>query len=62
MEGVDLSKSSIISANNHNKKINSNIKFTIANIAKFKLVNEIDYLISSFTLIYIKKENRSFRK
>lgn len=57
MEGIDLNKNSIIYANHHKKKINSNIKFTIANIAKFKIKNDIDYLISSFTLIYIKKKN-----
>ena len=56
MEGIDLSKKSIISANNHNKTINAYIKFTNTNIENFKLVKDIDYLISSFTLIYIKKK------
>ena len=57
MEGIDLSKKSIISANNHNKTINAYIKFTNTNIENFKLVKDVDYLISSFTLIYIKKKN-----
>ena len=56
IEGIDLSKRSIISANNHNKTINTYIKFTNANIENLKLLKDIDYLISSFTLIYIKKK------
>lgn len=56
MEGIDLSKNSIISARHHNNTINSNIKFTNANIENLKLVKDIDYIISSFTLIYVKKK------
>ena len=57
MEGIDLSKNSIISARYHNSAINSNIKFTNADIENLKLVKDIDYIISSFTLIYVKKKN-----
>ena len=57
MEGIDLSKNSIISARNHNNTVNANIKFTIADIENLKLVKDIDYIISSFTLIYVKKKN-----
>jgi SAM-dependent methyltransferase len=56
IEGIDLSKKSIFSAQKHNNAINANIKFRNADIANFKLVKDIDYLISSFTLIYIKKK------
>ena len=57
IEGVDLSKNSIISARNHNNTVNANIKFTIADIENLKLVKDIDYIISSFTLIYVKEKN-----
>ena len=57
IEGIDLSKNSIISARNHNNTINADIKFTIADIENLKLVKDIDYIISSFTLIYVKKKN-----
>jgi len=57
IEGVDLSRNSIISARNHNNTINADIKFTIADIENLKLVKDIDYIISSFTLIYVKKKN-----
>ena len=56
MEGIDLSKNSIISARHHNNTINSDIKFTNADIENLKLVKDIDYIISSFTLIYVKKK------
>ena len=38
IEGIDLSKNSIISARNHNNTVNANIKFTIADIENLKLV------------------------
>ena len=54
--GYDINKKYINLAKKYNEEKKFNIKFYLKKIEDIKLEDDIDYLISSFSLIYIKKK------
>ena len=55
--GYDINKKYINFAQNYSREKNINIKFLQSKIEDIVVEEDIDYLISSFTLIYVKKNN-----
>ncbi len=57
LSGYDINKKYLNFAQNYCKEKNIDIKFLQSKIEDIIIEEDIDYLISSFTLIYIKKKN-----
>jgi 2-polyprenyl-3-methyl-5-hydroxy-6-metoxy-1,4-benzoquinol methylase len=57
LSGFDVNYNNIIFAKELNKNKNLGIKFYNQNIKKIKLTAKVDYIISSFSLIYLKKKD-----
>ena len=57
LTGFDINQKYLDFANKYNLQKQMNIEFIKRNIEDIKFKQDIDYLISSFTLIYVKKKN-----
>lgn len=57
LTGFDINQKYLDFANKYNLQKQMNIEFIKRNIEDIKFEQDIDYLISSFTLIYVKKKS-----
>ena len=57
LSGFDINNNNIIFAKKLNKNKKLNIKFYNQDIKKIKLTSKVDYIISSFSLIYLKEKD-----
>ena len=55
--GYDINKKYINLAKKYNEEKKYNIEFCLKKIEDIKLENDVDYLISSFSLIYVKEKD-----
>ena len=57
LKGFDVNNSNVLFAKQLNKNKRLNIKFYNQDIKKIKLTSKVDYILSSFSLIYLKKKD-----
>jgi SAM-dependent methyltransferase len=57
LKGFDVNNKNVLFAKQLNKNKKLNIKFYNQDIKKIKLTSKVDYIFSSFSLIYLKKKD-----
>jgi SAM-dependent methyltransferase len=57
LKGFDVNNNNVLFAKKLNKNKKLNIKFYNQDIKKIKLTSKVDYILSSFSLIYLKKKD-----